>query len=43
MDCSIEILLGSKLPKPKLYLMALRELKELHLFIDKNLKSQPLK
>lgn len=38
MDCSIEILPGAKLPKPRLYSMTTRELKELCSFIDKNLK-----
>lgn len=37
-DCSIEILLGAKLPKSKLHLMTPRELEELQTFIDKNLK-----
>lgn len=37
-DCSIEILPGAKLPKPKLYSMTLQELKELRTFINKNLK-----
>lgn len=37
-DCSIEILPGARLPKPKLYLMTPCELEELHVFIDKNLK-----
>lgn len=38
MDCSIEIMPGAKLPKPKLYSMTPRELEELCCFIDKNLK-----
>lgn len=36
MDCAIEIVLGAKLPKPKLYSMT-REMEELQVFIDKNL------
>lgn len=37
MDCVIEIIPGAKLPKPKLYSMAPREMEELLMFIDKNL------
>lgn len=37
-DCGIEILLGVKLHKPKLYLMTPRELEEFCMFIDKILK-----
>uniref|UniRef100_A0A670ZE00 DUF4939 domain-containing protein n=1 Tax=Pseudonaja textilis TaxID=8673 RepID=A0A670ZE00_PSETE len=37
-DCSIEILPGVMLPKPKLYSMTPWELEELRSFIDENLK-----
>lgn len=36
-DSAVEILLGAKLPKSKLYSLTPWELKELRLFIDKNL------
>lgn len=35
--CTIEILPGAKFPKPKMYSMTPRDLKELRDFIDKNL------
>lgn len=37
MDCAIEIVPRAKLPKPKMYSMAPRELELLQAFIDKNL------
>lgn len=37
MDCAIEILPGAKLPNPKMYSMAPKDMKELRDYIDKNL------
>lgn len=37
-DCSIKILPEAKLTKPKIYSMTPKELEELRIFIDKNMK-----
>lgn len=39
-NCAIEIMLGTKLCKPKVYSMTPREMDELRMFIDKNLARQ---